>query len=122
MARPNGSSYNQVAFNRADYIANKFRRSVRLVGVGVGAGITSSSDWIVDPGAGYRTIVERGSYSHVRDTTTYQARYQKKDSGGGAWYWVNKATYDSTASNRRQNVGWTIDLGEPVSHDQHKRR
>ncbi len=64
----NGSSYNQVAFNRADYIANKFRRSVRLVGVGVGAGITSSSDWIVDPGAGYRTIVERGSYSHVRES------------------------------------------------------
>ncbi len=61
-----GNAFSQVGFNRADYIANKFRRSVRLVGVGVGSGITQSSDWIVDPGAGYRYVVERGSYSHVR--------------------------------------------------------
>ncbi len=107
----NGSSYNQVAFNRADYIANKFRRSVRLVGVGVGAGITSSSDWIVDPGAGYRTVVERGSYSHVRESTQYQARYQKKNSSNGAWYWVDKRTYDSQCrrATARQDVGWTDD-------------
>ena len=35
-----GNAFSQVGFNRADYIANKFRRSVRLVGVGVGSGIT----------------------------------------------------------------------------------
>ena len=116
----NGSSYNQVAFNRADFIANQFRRSVRMIGVGVGGGITQSSDWIVDPGAGYRTVLERGSYSHVRDSTTYQARYQKKNSGGGAWYWVNKVTYDSTANNRRQDVGWTSISQSQYLRDQHK--
>ncbi len=57
-----GSSYNQVAFNRANYIANKFRRSVRFIGVGVGAGIETNqrSTWIVDPGAGYVWELERG--------------------------------------------------------------
>ena len=80
----NGSSYNQVAFNRADYIANKFRRSVRLVGVGVGAGITASSDWIVTPGAGYRIVVERGSYSHVRDRWSTRADTRGRTRG---WRW-----------------------------------
>ena len=78
------------------YIANKFRRSVRLVGVGVGSGITQSSDWIVDPGAGYRTVVERGSYSHVRESPRYQARYQRRlgATETGRYYWVDKPTYE----------------------------
>ncbi len=102
-----GSAYSQVAFRRADFIANKYRRSVRFIGVGVGSGITQSSNWVVDPGAGYRTQWERGSYSHVRDTIGYEARYQKKDSKNSAWYWVNASTYNSADSNRRQDVGWT---------------
>lgn len=103
-----GSSYSQVAFRRADFIANKFRRSVRLVGVGVGNGITQSSDWIVDPGAGYRTVWERGSYSAVRDETRYRGRYQKRDSSTGwQWVWVDKVTYQNTPSNRRTDRGWT---------------
>jgi hypothetical protein len=104
-----GSSFSQVGFNRADFIANKFRRSVRLIGVGVGVGINQSSNWIVDPGAGYRDVVERGSYSHVRQdlASTYQARYQKKNSTNGPWYFVDKPTYLSAATNRRQDVGWT---------------
>ena len=83
-----GSSYSQVAFRRADYISNQFRRSVRMIGVGVGNGITQSSNWISDPGAGYRTQWERGSYSYVRDTISYEARYQKKNSKNGPYYWV----------------------------------
>lgn len=57
-----GSAYSQVAFNRSNHIANTFRRSVRFIGVGVGAGIetTQSSNWIVDPGAGYVWQHERG--------------------------------------------------------------
>lgn len=102
-----GSAYSQVAFRRADFISNQFRRSVRMVGVGVGSGITQSSNWISDPGAGYRLQWERGSYSHVRDTIEYQARYQKKNSSKGAYYWVSLATYNATASNRRRDVGWT---------------
>jgi len=102
-----GSRYSQVAFNRADFIANSFRRNVRFVGVGVGAGITASSDWIVDPGAGYTDVVERGSYSHVRQGPGYEARYQVKDSKKGPWYWVDEPTYDDAKKDRRQDVGWT---------------
>ena len=55
-----------------------------------------SSGWMVDPGAGYRTVVG-ARLVQPRPLTrlgTYQARYQKKNSGDGPWYWVNKATYD----------------------------
>jgi hypothetical protein len=98
-----GSAFSQVAFNRADYIANKFRRSVRLVGVGVGSGITQSSNWIVDPGAGYRTVVERGSYSHERRTTTYFARYQVRNSSTGwSWQWVDLRTYNNESNSSRK--------------------
>ncbi len=113
----NGSSYNQVAFNRADFIANKFRRSVRMIGVGVGAGITQSSDWIVDPGAGYRIVVERGSYSHVRESTGYEGRYQRRYSG--VWRWVDKVTYNAESrSDRKRDLGWTtITQAEYVAAD-----
>ena len=106
-ATSTGSSYSQVAFRRADYISNQFRRSVRMIGVGVGSGITQSSSWVSDPGAGYRTQWERGSYSYVRDTIGYEARYQKKDSKNGPYYWVNLATFNGAASNRRNDAGWT---------------
>ena len=107
----NGSSYNQVAFERSRYLADLFRTSVRFIGVGVGSSITGSSTWISDPGAGYRTQWERGSYSYVLDSTAYQLRYQKKNTSTGPWYWVNKATYDATSSTRRQDLGWTnVDL------------
>jgi prepilin-type N-terminal cleavage/methylation domain-containing protein len=106
-AASTGSSYSQVAFRRADYISNQFRRSVRMIGVGVGSGITQSSNWVSDPGAGYRTQWERGSYSYVRDTIGYEARYQKKDSKNGPYYWVNLLTYNAAASNRRNDAGWT---------------
>ncbi len=123
-ATSTGSSYSQVAFRRADYISNQFRRSVRMIGVGVGSGITQSSSWVSDPGAGYRTQWERGSYSYVRDTIGYEARYQKKDSKNGAYYWVNLATFNGAASNRRNDAGWTsVTLAEyttfenPVNSD-----
>jgi len=103
----NGSVYNQVAFERARFLADLFRTSIRFIGVGVGSSISSSSTWISDPGAGYRTVWERGSYRYVRDTTAYQLRYQKKNTSTGPWYWVNKATYDLTSSTRRQDLGWT---------------
>lgn len=108
-----GSSYSQVAFNRADYIANYIRKNVRFIGVGVGSGIEQKSNWVDDPGAGYTDVVERGSYSHVKETATYEAKYQKRDFyrtwwGGGYWgdyYWVNKTTYEAGSSTRY--VGWT---------------
>lgn len=102
-----GGSYSQVAFNRARYLADEFRTSVRFIGVGVGSSITTNSNWIVDPGAGYRTVWERGSYSYVRDTTSYQLRYQRQDASGSPYYWINYTTYLNTASNRRRDLGWT---------------
>jgi prepilin-type N-terminal cleavage/methylation domain-containing protein len=102
-----GSNYSQVAFDRADFIANAFRTNVRFVGVGVGSGITQNSNWIIDPGKGYRDVVERGSYSYAHQVVGYQARYQKKNSSNGSWYWVDLPTYNSAASNRRQDLGWT---------------
>ena len=106
-ATSSGSQYSQVAFRRADYIANRFRRNVNLIGVGVGSGITQSSQWVVDPGAGYRYQVERGSYSYTRATTEYQARYQTRPRNG-SWSWVNKATYDAESrASRKQDLDWT---------------
>lgn len=101
-----GFYYSQVGFNRADFIANQFRRSVRLIGVGVGSGIENDSTWIVDPGAGYRWVTERGSYSHVHETLEFQLRYQKKNSWFGSYYWVDKPTYDAAKWYRRKDVGW----------------
>jgi len=103
----NGTAYSQVAFDRARHIADEFRTSTRLIGVGVGTSIQNSSSWIVDPGAGYRTQWERGSYSYVRDTTAYQLRYQKQDASGSPYYWVNYNTYVATSSARRKDLGWT---------------
>lgn len=108
-----GSSYSQVAFNRANYIATWARASVNLIGVGVGADITKSSTWISNPGAGYHWEWQRGSYSYVRESTQYQLRYQKRNSSSGSWYWVSKSVYDSspTYDNRdrllKRDQGWT---------------
>ncbi len=98
-----GSRYTQVGFNRSDYIANKFRQSTRFVGVGVGGNINDTQDWIVDPGAGYRDASERGSYSHVRNTYTYGARYMVRNAAtGGSWKWVDLPTYqDARAAGDR---------------------
>ncbi len=107
-AASTGSVYSQVGFRRADFISNQFRRSVRMIGVGVGADITKSSNWVSDPGAGYRMQWERGSYSYVRDTITgYQARYQKRNGGGSPYYWVNHTTYLATSNGNRKDLGWT---------------
>ena len=103
----NGSAYSQVGFNRARFLADEFRTSARIIGVGVGSTISGNSSWIVDPGAGYRTQWERGSYSYVQDTTNYQLRYQKQNSSTSPYYWVNYNTYATTSASRRKDLGWT---------------
>ena len=37
---------------------------MKFIGVGVGSGITSSSLWVSDPGAGYKYVWEKGSWSY----------------------------------------------------------
>ncbi|MFZ4719598.1 MAG: vWA domain-containing protein [Ilumatobacteraceae bacterium] len=108
-ATSNGSVYSQVAFDRANYLATQFRSSVRFIGVGVGNGITSSSTWISDPGAGYRTVWERGSWTYqASNGYTYQARYQTRpSSSSNTWSWVTKSTYDRASGSRRRDQGWT---------------
>jgi hypothetical protein len=110
-AQSTGSSYTQVGFNRSDFIASKFRQSTRFIGVAVGPNIKDTQQWIADPGAGYSDAWERGSYSHVRDTYRYQARYQVRNaSTGGQWQWVDLPTYTvapTNGSNRKRDEGWT---------------
>ncbi len=106
-ATSSGSSFSQVAFNRADYISNFARKNVRMIGVGVGAGISQESNWVDDPGKGYTNVLERGSYSYVLESGTYQLRYKKKDSSSDPYYWVDRPTYNAAANNRRTDVGWT---------------
>ena len=110
-AQSTGNSYTQVGFNRADYIANKFRQSTRFVGVAVGPDVKNTQSWIADPGAGYREVWERGSYSHERVTYRYQARYQVKNaSTGGVWKWVDLPTYllaPTNGSNDKRVRDWT---------------
>lgn len=96
-AAHNGSPFSQVAFDRADHIATQFRPTVRLIGVGVGAGITSTSTWVEDPGAGYRWVWERAArrYQHVVDGDTT---------------WVTAVEYAAGNSTPDATDGW-IDTG-----------
>ncbi|MGB0111722.1 MAG: VWA domain-containing protein, partial [Ilumatobacteraceae bacterium] len=113
-----GSSFSQVAFNRADYIANYMRKNVRMIGVGVGSGITQNSTWVDDPGAGYTDIVERGSYSHVKETGTYEARYKIYSWDERDYVWANKYDYDRAYYRRSYN--WTeISASEYARINQH---
>ncbi len=114
-----GSSYSQVAFNRANFIANKFRRSVRLIGVGVGSGITSSSQWIVDPGAGYTWQWERAYRRYQTSAAGYQSNLDVEegyDTESRAdfeyWYygWRDASPTDYYANNVDSGSwdGWRI--------------
>ena len=125
-------SYSQVAFRRADYISNQFRRSVRMIGVGVGVQASPSRrTGSTIPGAGYRTQWERGSYSYVRDTIGYEARYQTEElvptaRGTGS---TSSATYarrqPTTGAgprlDRRHRSGVRV-VREPGQHQQQRRR
>ncbi len=110
-AESTGAAYTQVGFNRADFIANRFRQSSRFVGVAVGPNIKDTQDWVSNPGAGFRDQWERGSYSHVRDTWAYQARFQVRNaSTGWSWKWVDMPTYNAAPTNgdnRKRDRGWT---------------
>jgi hypothetical protein len=52
-----GGNFHQVAFNRAEWIANQIRGKVRLIGVGVGPDFTSNSSWRWGPAPGDNTAV-----------------------------------------------------------------
>ncbi|MEO1058694.1 MAG: VWA domain-containing protein [Actinomycetota bacterium] len=100
---PTGA-FHQVSFDRADYIANEFAARTRLIGVGVGSGITPDSNgnaptstWIEDPG-GERTLVERGSYSYVK-AATYFGQFQIRQNS--RWNTVDLDTYESWDGRKR---------------------
>jgi hypothetical protein len=123
-----GTAYNQIAFNRANFFATWARSSVRLIGVAVGPEVTNNSQWVANPGAGYHmeyqvaggwtyeersTFTYQGNYWSRTNFTPqhqyyYEARYQKRNSSTSAWYFVNKATYDTTSpTSNRRDVGWS---------------
>ncbi|MGB0112304.1 MAG: hypothetical protein WBP59_03710, partial [Ilumatobacteraceae bacterium] len=56
---------------------------------------------------GYTDIVERGSYSHVKQATVYESYYRVKSSRNAPYVPVDEATYDSARSNRRDS-GWEV--------------
>ncbi len=72
-----GSAYNQGAFQRADNIAARVRAEqagyVRLIGVGIG-GISDYVRWLSNPGAGYKTIWERGYGRYQQGSPEYSSR------------------------------------------------
>jgi hypothetical protein len=98
------TAYRQEAFNRAKFIADQFRSSVNLIGVGVGPAFSNSSPWL-DYGAGWH-------YDHFRGF-----HYERRDSARGPWYVVDKATYDATTptSNRRIAYSSPYSFWEPTT-------
>lgn len=119
-----GGVYSQVGFNRANFIANQFRRSVRMIGVGVGSGITNTSTWIADPGAGYRWAWERayrryqkaeGAYESNLDferATGWRSRvdFEERVRQGRRWRWINRSPSEYYAENTTSDStdGWRI--------------
>ncbi|HRB05249.1 MAG TPA: VWA domain-containing protein, partial [Ilumatobacteraceae bacterium] len=61
-----GSSYSQVAFNRADFIAREFRGPIDLIGVGVGSIASGTENWVASPKIGYRTVWSRAYRQYQR--------------------------------------------------------
>lgn len=119
-ASSTSGSYSQVAFNRANYIANQFRRSVRFVGVGVGSGIASSSTWVSDPGAGYTWIWERGYRRYQRTAGGYESNLDFETAASwvsnvdferyrwGGWRNVSPSAYYANNVDAGSSDGWRI--------------
>ena len=116
-----GSVYSQVAFNRANHIANQFRRSVRLIGVGVGTGITQSSSWMADPGAGYRWAWERSYRRYQRAEGAFESNLDFEQAAGwrsnvdfeyrrnnGSWRNTDPTTYYANNVDSGSADGWRI--------------
>lgn len=72
-----GSAYNQVAFNRADFIAQQFRGPVDLIGVGIGSAATGTTTFTRNPGAGYHLVWERGYRQYQRMTFQSNIDFEK---------------------------------------------
>jgi prepilin-type N-terminal cleavage/methylation domain-containing protein len=101
----NGADYSQVAFNRADWIADQVRGSTRIVGVGAGDGLL---DWLGDPGARYDFEYQRGGRQYQMAEEEYQeAKYEKQDNKG-KWKKSNKKDYDENNTTDDETDGWRI--------------
>lgn len=107
---PNGTGFFQVAFDRANHLATRFRSTVDFIGVGVGPDLSSTSAWTVDPGAGYHLTWERGSRTYQRATSwTTQSTWQTRPSASSSnWSNVTEQVYNSTPTNRRRIQWGTI--------------
>ncbi len=92
-----GFEYSQIAFNRADYVVDQVRGSVKMVGVGVGGITTVAVDWVDNPGARYDIRYDQGYRQYKQVTTNYQRRqtinYQKRTSTTASWQNTSQAIY-----------------------------
>ena len=117
-----GTGYSQVAFDRANHIAALFRGDVRMIGVGVGAGIAQNrtSEWIVDPGAPFVWQWERGyrRYQQVGESyetnldfeagTDPESRVDFERRRRGSWRNTDPATYYANNTTDDGSDGWRI--------------
>ncbi len=100
----NTTEFNQESFYRANYIAQQFRSSVRLIGVGVGPSVdptksANQSDWVTVTGWHY--FYERAFH------------YEKRS--GGSWVTTDLAGYNAqTPSNRRIRYTSPWNVWEPT--------
>jgi hypothetical protein len=110
-----GSSFSQVAFNRANYYATRWRSGseTKLIGVGIGAGISASSNWMANPQAGYHMEYQRldGVTYQEREFWTYQERdhWDEEYWDGNSWENTTKSTYHANNLVPDQSDGWRRD-------------
>ena len=96
----NGTDYSQIAFDRADWIADQVRARTRIVGVGAGDGLL---DWLGDPGAPYDYQYERGARQYQMADQEYQeAKYEKLDKKG-KWKKSSQSEYEDNNGDENPN-------------------
>jgi prepilin-type N-terminal cleavage/methylation domain-containing protein len=103
-----GREYSQVAFDRADWLADQVRGTVSMIGVGVGGITTNSSMWVQNPGARYDIRYEQGYRQYKMGTTTYQVAkglvYQRWT--GSSWQNVSYSTFYPNRNSSSYRIRW----------------
>jgi hypothetical protein len=93
---------------------------VRLIGVGVGSGITANSNWLADPGAGYRYAWERAYRRYQKGAGAYESNVDFEQAAGWRsnvdfirwdgrrWRDTGPTEYYANNSNGSWTDGWYI--------------
>lgn len=103
----NGSDFNYESWWRANEIVRTFRSSVRFIGVGVGPAIDGVPDSQGKPDESAWVTAVNGYYMNYASNVHYYRSYHWKTRSGTTGSYttvVTKATWDSTATNKRSPV------------------